>query len=139
MSDAMLMPGSIATGVRGEGERELLKLFRGLDTGRQESLLSFARFLLSEPRLEAVGGDASGDRGPAKPDPEPRPEGESVIAAIKRLSRGYPMVRRDTLLNETSALMTQHVMQGRSASDVIDDLESLFQQRYEALIADGGD
>ncbi|MGB0722543.1 MAG: hypothetical protein ACPGU7_09115 [Gammaproteobacteria bacterium] len=136
----MLMPGSIAAGARSDGERELLKLFRGLEPAARESLLSYARFLQSESRQSraGAGGDEGVDTLP-EPDPEPRPENESVVAAIKRLSRGYPMVRRDTLLNETSTLMTQHVMQGRAAAEVIDDLERLFQQRYEALLAGHGD
>ena len=35
----------------------------------------------------------------------PRPETESVIAAIKRLSKTYPMLERKLLFNQTSILM----------------------------------
>jgi len=37
----------------------------------------------------------------------------------------------DVLLNETSSLMTQHIVQGRDAVEVIDDLETLFDQHYQ--------
>ena len=39
------------------------------------------------------------------------------------------------MLHETSALMAAHVLQGREASAVIDELEALFATRYEALRA----
>jgi len=35
------------------------------------------------------------------------------------------------MLNETASLMTEHMIQGRTAIEVIDDLEALFQQRYD--------
>lgn len=65
----------------------------------------------------------------------PRPEEESVVAAIKRLSESYHMLERSALLTETSSLMTAHVMHGRTADEVIDDLEALFQRHYEELVA----
>jgi hypothetical protein len=43
----------------------------------------------------------------------PRPSQESVVAAIKRLSKTYEMLDRGPMLNETSALMSAHVLQGR--------------------------
>ena len=41
------------------------------------------------------------------------------------------MLDKSLLLNETSALMTQHVMQGKDAVEVIDELELLFRRVYE--------
>lgn len=46
------------------------------------------------------------------------------------------MLDRSKLLNETSALMAQHVMQGRSAVEVIDELEVVFQTHYEKVLAE---
>jgi len=66
----------------------------------------------------------------AEPDPAPRPAGESLIAAIKRLRAGYPMLNTEALLNDVSALMAQHTLQGRPADEVIDDLEALFDTHY---------
>ncbi len=40
------------------------------------------------------------------------------------------MLERTTLLDQTTGLMAQHLMQGREASEVIDQLEELFQERY---------
>jgi hypothetical protein len=37
------------------------------------------------------------------------------------------------MLNETSVLMTQHVISGRDAAEVIDELEVLFRRHYEKL------
>ena len=60
-----------------------------------------------------------------------RPESESVVAAIKRLSATYPMLDRQALLHETSAFMMQHIMQGRAAESVIDEMQVYFKQQYE--------
>jgi len=61
----------------------------------------------------------------------PRPEQESVVAAIKRLNATYFMLEDHAgLLNEASVLMTQHVMQGRDINEVIDELETVFARFY---------
>lgn len=113
-------------------KRKLLKLYAALNEQDKISLLAFAEFLLqrAEPDTE-TGGQAP------LPEPRliPRPEEESVVAAIKRLSESYHMLERSALLTETSSLMTAHVMHGRTADEVIDDLEALFQRHYEELVA----
>jgi hypothetical protein len=43
------------------------------------------------------------------------------------------MIARDLLLNETSALMSAHVIQGRTAVDIIDELERVFAKHYQQL------
>jgi hypothetical protein len=43
------------------------------------------------------------------------------------------MLDRSKMLNETSVLMTQHVISGRDAVEVIDELEILFRRHYENL------
>jgi len=70
---------------------------------------------------------------PADPKPIPRPEKETVIKAIKRLRMTYPMVDKETVLHPISGLMSQHIMQGKAAYLVIDDLELLFSTQYETL------
>jgi hypothetical protein len=128
----MLTPGLLPIQPASADERRLLRLFRSLDPEAGRTLLAFAEFL-------AERGDGAGvgcGRPPAhvaEPIPEDRPVGETVIAAIKRLRRSYPMLDSGTMLHETSALMAAHVLQGRNAASVIDDLEALFAARYAAL------
>ena len=57
-----------------------------------------------------------------------------MIGAIKRLNASYPMLESRRLLDETSLLMSQHVLQGRDVNQVIDELEQLFRRHYELLL-----
>jgi hypothetical protein len=110
-------------------ERRLLRAFRALDGGDRDTLLAFAEFLHGR----AAGGDADADTSAVQapePVPEPRPQQETVIAAIKRLRRVYPMLDGGKMLHETSALMAAHVLHGRAAAEVIDELEALFEARW---------
>lgn len=114
---------------------QLLTLFHSLAAGDQATLLAFADFLRSRA---GTGAAPVVSRAPAPvPEPEaiPRPEQESVVKAIKRLSRTYPMLDKSKMLNETSALMTQHVIQGRDVMEVIDELEAVFRRFYAELKA----
>lgn len=107
--------------------KRLQEIFSGLTPAAAEQLLEFAEFLYV--RHAAVVA------APLLPQEIPRPAQESVIKAIKRLAATYPMLDRGKMLHETSALMTQHVVQGRDAVAVIDDLEALFRQHYARLRA----
>ena len=111
-------------------ERRLLRIYRTLESESQETLLAFAEFLAqrNDARPSAAERVAV-----AEPVPEPRPAQETVIAAIKRLRRSYPMLDGGTMLQETSQLMAAHVLQGREAAAVVDELEALFAARYEGL------
>lgn len=104
-------------------ERELLRLYRMLPARERGSLIDYAGYLAeqagNEPTLVA------------EKVPIPRPSEESVVAAIKRLTATYPMLEPEQLLNDTAGLMTQHVTQGRSAVEVIDELERMFLSAYE--------
>lgn len=108
-------------------ERRLLRLYSSLEEGDRTTLLAFAEFLAAR---------ATPAQQAPLPEPTllPRPERESVIGAIKRLSAGYPMLDRAQMLNETSSLMAQHVIQGRPAREVIDELEQVFRRHYEATL-----
>jgi len=110
---------------RGSDERKLLEHYRTLDPQGRVTLLAFAEFLAARATLEAPRAE-----GPLEPDPIPRPREESVVGAIKRLSRSYYMLDRTTMLNDTSSLMGAHVLQGRPAAIVIDELETLFAREY---------
>jgi hypothetical protein len=107
-------------------ERRLLRLFRALDERDRETLLRFADFLAQS------GQDASSvPASPlAEPEPLPRPAEETVIAAIRRLSQTYRMLDRGPILSQTSTLMSAHLLQGRAAHEVIDELETLFAEHY---------
>ena len=110
-------------------EKKLLKFYSRLTPEQRITLLQFAEFL-------SVKGakDYSAKEEIPKPDLKERPEEETVVAAIKRLTASYPMLDRDILFNETSTLMTRHVMQGEDASLIIDELELLFQKYYLQLL-----
>ncbi len=108
-------------------KKKLLARFECLSETQRETLLSFAEFLATR-----TPQDPTEATPPPEPRYTPRPEQESVIAAIKRLNATYFMLEdRAGLLNETSLLMTQHVMQGRDIREVIDELETLFARFYE--------
>lgn len=109
-------------------ERRLLRLFRALPEVRRAGLLDYAEFLLARDR------DSADARTADAPLDIPRPARENVVKAIKRLTATYPMLDRGKLLHDTSALMTQHLVHGRAAEEVIDALEGVFRSHYEAHI-----
>lgn len=102
-------------------EKRLIEILETLPDEQAQALLDYAEFLVA--------------RYGAKDLPPPveisRPEEETVVRAIKRLRATYPMLNPSKLLNETSVLVSQHVMQGRNAVEVIDELEVLFRRHYE--------
>lgn len=96
-------------------EDDLLGIYRGLDAQRRRRLLAFAESLATPTAVA---------------QPEPRPAEESVVLAIRRLTRSYPMLDRRRLMGPASALMAQHALQGRAAAEVIDELELVFERHY---------
>lgn len=105
-------------------DKKLLRLYNALAEGQRETVLAFVEFL-------AARGGATEMPAPAEPLSIPRPAQESVVKAIKRLMATYPMLDRDKLFHETSGHMTQHVIHGKPAVDVIDELEIMFARHYE--------
>lgn len=107
-------------------EKKLLAHFRELTEIQRETLLAFAEFLRERDEVRAAS---------ALPEPEPIPAvaDESVVGALKRLSASYHMLDKGKMLNETSALVGEHVMQGRDRDEVIQDLEQVFERHYRAL------
>ena len=106
--------------------KNLANIYERLPEQDQKALFDFAEFLLSrapEPEAEIT-----------EPLDIPRPESESVVAAIKRLNQTYPMVKRASVLHETSHFMMQHVVSGKEASEVIDGLEQMFNEKYRQLL-----
>lgn len=117
----------------------LREIFGALDASGRSTLLAFAEFLRT--RAGSVTAPAAAARSSAQersePVPIPRPEKETVVAAIKRLRRTYSMLDRNAMLNEVYTLMNQHVLEGRPAQEVIDELERVFEQCYRDRVADG--
>lgn len=106
-------------------ERRLSALFEAMSDAGRQMLLEYAEFLAARHERPGLS---------LEPLDIPRPETEAVTAAIRRLVATFPMLERDMLFNETTALMTQHIMQARPAQAVIDDLEVLFRRHYALFL-----
>lgn len=107
--------------------KRLLALYRRLSEERRHTLLDFAEFLATR--------DGDQARAPAIPAAIERPPQETVVGAMKRLTATYPMLDPTTLLDACSTLMGEHIVQGRPAAEIIDELEALFRRRYEEHVA----
>ncbi len=105
-------------------EKKLLRLLETFSAEQRDTVFAFAEFLAA--RNPAVNVAIS-----QEPLAIPRPAEESVVKAVKRLRETYPMLNPDKLLHETSGLMMKHVMHGKPAAEVIDELEALFARHYE--------
>ena len=118
-------------------EQRLTQIFAQLGTAERRTLLAFAEVLgAAGARPPAASPEDVPDQPQFRthvhePTPLPRPERETVIAAIRRLGLTYAMLDRGAMLHETAALMSAHVLHGRAAAAVIDDLEALFRSRYQ--------
>jgi len=107
-------------------ERNLLAVFRDLDKQQQTSLLSYAEFLRQQAEPQAPILE--------QPHDIPASANESVVAALRRLSKSYFMLEEKNLLNAATNPMSQHVIQGRDAMEVINELEQLFKEGYDAYV-----
>jgi len=108
-----------------DGEQRLVVLYQALSPADRSTLLAFGEFLAARDAKHTPKTP-----GLPEPVPIPRPQEESLVAAIKRLSRSYYMLDPGTMLNDTSTLMGAHILQGRPAAEVIDELETLFARCY---------
>ena len=109
-------------------ERQLCKYYKNINKANRQTLLLFAEFLSSKEAVDEVI---------EKPAVLQEPlltaaiEGESVVKGIKRLKASYFMIDDPDLLHEISALMTEHVMQGVSAQEIMPKIEMVFKKFYE--------
>lgn len=106
--------------------KSLIKIFETLDSDRQKSLFDFAEFLQAKGNLVA--------KEIAPPTEIPRPEGETVVGAIKRLKQTYPMIDSMAVFSSASELMTEHMVKGRDAEEVIDEMELIFEKSYSKML-----
>ena len=116
-------------------QEKILGILSRLSPADQATVTSFAEFLLSRA---AAGGETTASApvmAVELPEPElgPRPKNEGVVTAIKRLSQAYFMLDKSKMLGVTSELVTQHVVHGREAGEIIDELEQLFADHYRQL------
>ncbi|MGH8634922.1 MAG: hypothetical protein ACRET7_12410 [Burkholderiales bacterium] len=107
------------------GEKQLLDVFARLAPEQQDRLIAFAEFL--------GGGAHDGAGAASEPVAIPRPDGETVPMAIRRLVRTYPMLDRKRLMVDASSFMAQHALEGRPAHEVIDELEEVFARHYRKM------
>ncbi len=135
-------------------EQRLQEILRNLPEAEAGSLLDYAEFLLTrapqKQLLQALStaADMAGTSATesssvsavmAEAEPEiniepldiPRPETETIIGAVKRLSETYPMLSKDKMLHETADLVGQSLMGTRDTVEVIDELEQVFRRYYE--------
>ncbi len=107
-------------------KKHLIEIFETLDTERQNSLFDFAEFLQAKGDLVVTEM--------AQPVEISRPETETVVGAIKRLKQTYPMIDSMTVFSSASELMTQHMVKGKDAIEVIDEMESIFEDFYSNML-----
>ena len=133
-------------------QQALIDYYQDLSSEDQHSLLRFAEFLATgavphgpaADHVEASDVDSSSAQPPSKSDviPKPekieRPEDERVVDALKRLSATYPMLEKKNLLNKASELVAQHVMFGKPAVVVINEVEVIFVEAYDKYVKDFG-
>ena len=106
--------------------KNISDMYDALPLESRKTLMDFAEFLYQRDGIvESVSQE--------KLD-IPRPEKESVVAALKRLNLTYTMIERKLVFHEASALMTEHVMQGRDVVEVVDELEAIFDKHYQDFL-----
>ena len=106
--------------------KDINDIYQSLSPESKHSLLDYAEYLSQRDGPGVVEKQLKQEM--------PRPQDESVVAALKRLNQTYPMIERKLIFHEASSLMTEHIMQGREAIAVIDDLETLFDQHYQQYL-----
>lgn len=111
----------------------IVRILDALSPADRATVRSFAEFLLQREESVAEAAVSKPPEPVPAPRDVPRPENERVVAAVKRLSQTYFMLDKAAMLGATSDLVTQHVVQGREAAEVIDELEKLFADQYRAL------
>lgn len=121
-----MIPSASMNIVKKNRSKSISDIYDALPPASQQALMDFAEFLYQR--------DATEPAPSAEKQPIPRPEKESVVAALKRLNLTYPMIERNQVFHEASSLMTEHIMQGRDAADVIDELEQLFEKHYQTFM-----
>jgi len=110
--------GSVRTAAI-DDEARLLELYGRLSPEHRRGLLEHAeRLAASVP---------SGVEATRAVD---RPAQESVVQAIRRLTRAYPGLERGKLMGVTARCLAAHMIDGREAAVVIAELEAIFAREH---------
>jgi hypothetical protein len=112
---------------RTSGDARLAALHARLDERARAMLLEFAEFLA-----------ARAERPDTARVVTLRPAHESVLHAVRRLNRTYPMLDRAKLMRPVGDLLSQHLVDGRDAVAVIDELEALYAATFGEFAAGNG-
>ena len=110
-------------------EEVLLKSLRQLPEAQKQTLVDYAEFLCQRYAVEETVV-------PRQPVDIPRPKEESVVKAVRRLAKTYPMLDSKELFEKTSSFMMRNLMHGEDGDALIDEMEIFFQQRYQAYISE---
>jgi len=108
-------------------EKKLLHFYRDMAAVDQHALLRYAEFLFEQQKAVTVDFEIEA------PKITEAAENETVVGALKRLSASYPMLDKSKMLDETSALMSDHLLKGKSKEDVIVEFNLLFEEQYKKL------
>ena len=124
-----------------EQEQTLLNYFTDLSSEDQHGLLRYAEFLATgktststESPVSSTAAVEEANDDIQKPIDIERPEQEKVVDALKRLSASYPMLEKQKLLSKASELVAQHVMFGKPAIVVINEIEAVFSEAYAKYV-----
>lgn len=109
-----------------DNKAKLLEIFGTLNDERQENLIDYAGYLQSKGDLVV--------KEIQKPVNIERPEEETVVGAIKRLKLTYPMIESMSVFSAASDLMTDNMVSGRDAAEVIDEMQTLFEEEYQSML-----
>ncbi|MBF0133832.1 MAG: Crp/Fnr family transcriptional regulator [Magnetococcales bacterium] len=105
---------------------DMQKIWKQLSESHRGMLLRFAQFLLTQEAEDRRLAPT-----PTQPLGIPAPSGESVVQALKRLKKNYPMIDTDIpLLDAASQLVMQKVL-GASDAVLIEKMEALFLSHYQ--------
>lgn len=105
---------------------ELEKIGQQLSEANRDTLLKFAQFLLQQEQTSTP------PEPPAlEPLKIPAPPHETVVQALKRLKKTYPMIEADIgLLDAASQFVMQKVL-GHPDRELIRKMEKLFSDAYK--------
>ncbi|MBF0415758.1 MAG: hypothetical protein HQL79_08335 [Magnetococcales bacterium] len=104
----------------------LQKIEQQLSDTNRDTLLKFAQFLLHQEEISTPVPSP-----PREPLNIPSPPNETVVQALKRLKRNYPMIEADIgLLDAASQFVMQKVL-GHPDAELIRKMEKLFSDAYE--------
>lgn len=110
-------------------ETILLKNLRQLPPEQQQALVDYSDFLCQRYAIEETSV-------PQTPADISRPQVESVMKAIRRLSKTYPMLESKEMFEKTSSFMMRNLMHGEGSETVIDEMEVFFHQSYQNFLVE---